>query len=311
MTLAGLNTINLSELNTFQQFILFVLLILGSAIWVSIAVVHIRRKAFELKFKRIVEAARLRRRERSNSRGRRSFSKSTSRARPEVDGVVVRGRAIQPQNSASAEEANGILNRPSEDEAATGNVTPTADQITEHSRSPEDLEAGNLDLGASKADKTLTIDTAVTRRITFASPSSPIKERQRGRILSMQGIGARQNIQNHPLRTPKPIYPDQLPKISEKKDPMTWPNLLSSESIGRNSQFTGLTLAERERLGGVEYRALCILAVLVPTYFILWQLLGCIGLGAYIAYNRADATKVNGLNPWYDQLLTLVSSLEC
>lgn len=40
MTEAGLNTINLSQMNTFQQFILFLLILLGSAIWVSIAVVR-------------------------------------------------------------------------------------------------------------------------------------------------------------------------------------------------------------------------------------------------------------------------------
>ena len=65
MTQAGLNTVNLSELNTFQQSILFVLIILGSAIFVSVLVVHVRRSAFENRFRRIVEDQHRQRRERS------------------------------------------------------------------------------------------------------------------------------------------------------------------------------------------------------------------------------------------------------
>src|SRR6202012_4173495 len=50
MTEAGLNTVNLSELNTWQQVMLFLLIILGSAIFVSSSVLHIRKGAFEAKF---------------------------------------------------------------------------------------------------------------------------------------------------------------------------------------------------------------------------------------------------------------------
>ncbi|RVD86854.1 uncharacterized protein DFL_005108 [Arthrobotrys flagrans] len=53
MTLAGLNTVDLSALNTFQQFILFLELLLGSSVFVSIVIVHIRRFAFEKRFAQI------------------------------------------------------------------------------------------------------------------------------------------------------------------------------------------------------------------------------------------------------------------
>ncbi|KAK6344905.1 hypothetical protein TWF718_006856 [Orbilia javanica] len=53
MTLAGLNTVDLSSLNTFQQFILFLELLLGSSVFVSIVIVHIRRFAFEKRFAQI------------------------------------------------------------------------------------------------------------------------------------------------------------------------------------------------------------------------------------------------------------------
>ena len=302
MTLAGLNTINLSQLNTFQQFILFLLILLGSAIWVSIAVVHIRRKAFERKFKSFLERGRQRRRDRSNSASRRSSRGSTSHRRPEVDGVVVRGKAIKSEENLPPGEGDEIPPNTTVNGTSQGNPTPKTDQVPERRSSLEDLEAHNIGSSSSQAQRPLALDTSVTRRITFAPARSPVRERQHGRILSMQGIGARQDIQNHPLKTPPPVYPDDLPRISEENELAPWPSFLSSDFAGRNSQFAGLTLAERERLGGVEYRAVSVLAVLVPAYFILWQLLGCIGLGAYVAYNRADVTAVNAENPWYKSI---------
>src|SRR5215469_11715118 len=61
MTEAGLNTINLSTLNTWQQIMLFLLIMLGSSIWVSAFVVHVRRKAFEARFREEIERERRRR----------------------------------------------------------------------------------------------------------------------------------------------------------------------------------------------------------------------------------------------------------
>lgn len=55
VTLAGLNTVNLSEMNTFQQVILFVLIMVGSAIFVSIAVVYVMRNAFEQRFSSLAD----------------------------------------------------------------------------------------------------------------------------------------------------------------------------------------------------------------------------------------------------------------
>jgi len=78
--------------------------------------------------------------------------------------------------------------------------------------------------------------------------------------------------------------------------------------IGRNSQFHGLTPAEREQLGGVEYRALYWLSWLVPLYFILWQFLGCLGLAAYVAHNRPDSALTNGLNSWWVGAFNAVSA---
>ena len=50
MSQAGLNTVNLSSLNTFQQFLLLLLMICGNQLVVSAIVVHVRKRAFKSGF---------------------------------------------------------------------------------------------------------------------------------------------------------------------------------------------------------------------------------------------------------------------
>lgn len=294
MTEAGLNTVNLSQMNTFQQFILFLLILLGSAIWVSIAVVLFRMIAFERRFKSIVEEERQRRRNRSTSRRRLSLPGSRSRPRPEVDGIVVRGRAITAEQNSQNSAGEGGSHLKHSDHQSQPSPKPEPDA--------DGHEGGNSTVDPPQARQPLSIDTTVTRRITFTSPASRTRERQHGRILSMQGVGARQDVENHPLSSPRVIYPDELPRLDEgsvNNVPLPRDAISSGAYVGRNSQFSNLSLAEREAIGGVEYRAVTCLAVIVPLYYILWQLLGCIGLGAYVASKRANVAEVNAENPWY------------
>ena len=299
MSLAGLNTINLSILNTFQQFMLFVLIILGSAILVSIVVVNTRRKAFERRFKSIVADERQKRREKGGSR-RMSFTRAFSRSGVDVaghDNGEEAAKLEKTSDDGAVEPANGhAINDISQDEPR---LSP---KVAEH-LDPEthDVEAAHTVSTHSQDHRPLSIDASLTRRITFASPASPTRQRQHNRILSMQGVGARQNLMNHPRKAENPVYSSDMPSISETvlaSPPLSSAKLSLEGFVGRNSQFSNLSLAERTRLGGVEYRAENVLALVVPLYFVLWQLFGCIGLGAYVAYNWADTATSNGLNPW-------------
>ena len=292
MTLAGLNTINLSQINTFQQFLLFLLTMLGSAVFVSIAVVHIRKKAFERKFKSIAENERQRTRGRSGSRRRLSFSAVGTKIepKPEVSGNAIR---TGPATIDGTDHTNGVNGDAIRDysvpDRADGQSPGT---LIEHEQIVEDL---------AKEEK-VNEDNGPARRITFASPSSPVRARPHSRVFSMQGVGARQQLLNHPSKTGSLEYP--LPVSASAKVEQVVSNDRQDRFgltgfIGRNSQFSSLTIAERERLGGVEYRAVTFLSVVVPMYFFLWQFLGCLGLGAYVANNRAATAQANGLNPWY------------
>lgn len=303
MTEAGLNTVNLSELNSFQQSILFVLIILGSAIFVSLLVVHVRRSAFETRFRRIVEDQHRQRRERGQAKHRSSLSRSRSRKRAGEDPDAV-GVLTEPAQLTVHSDRPWVAQR----------WSPVAEHNEVHNRldalndehSPSSGPVNNF--GSISRDDGITRrsayiptseDDSLNRRITFSPPISPSRESYHTRVFSMQGVGARQDGLNHPSQSSFHIYPSTSSAEVQAKpqSPTDYP--LPTGSVGRNSQFSHLTVADRERLGGVEYRAITFLAAIVPMYFILWQLLGSLGLGAYVAMNRPDVTRRNGLNPWY------------
>ncbi|KAI9724663.1 MAG: hypothetical protein M1828_003532 [Chrysothrix sp. TS-e1954] len=87
MTEAGLNTVNLSTLNTWHQVMLLVLMMLGSAIFVSIAVVFVRVKAFEDEFTETIARKReSRRKKRRMTKGVEEDTESGASEDAVVDG---------------------------------------------------------------------------------------------------------------------------------------------------------------------------------------------------------------------------------
>ncbi|GKT64982.1 cation transporter [Colletotrichum tofieldiae] len=215
MTEAGLNTVNLSEMTVWQQVMLWLLIIIGSSVWVSIWTVLARKHIFEKSLREIVQAEE--ERDRQHDR------------QPIFNG----GTASRGKGEASV--------------------------------------TGVMDLGDSNPARAMgnhiTIDTSenLTRRSTHSASSSV-----------------------------KPARP--------------WLSFLSSAKEGRNSQFHSLTASERSRLGGHEYRALRLLAVVVPVYSVLWQVLGSLALGAWIANNVPAVATSNGANPWWAGIFFAVSA---
>jgi hypothetical protein len=233
---AGLNTVNLSQITTFQQALLLILLLMGSSIFVSIFTVLTRKRVFENRFKDVVKLQKEMRRERrasmSNSR-RASTSNLTDSARP--------ASAVKQLN----EERPGLsLN-------------------TEHSES-------NLTAPEQKKDA-----LPISQNVTFAVPG-PFRSPYPGGV-------HRRNVYTKPEETGGQ---EDLPGLSH------YPHYLTPNTTGRNARFFGLSKEERKHLGGVEYRAIELLAWVVPAYFILWQLLGCLGLGAYSKFSLFDLSTL-------------------
>ncbi|MCJ1337526.1 hypothetical protein MMC09_002808 [Bachmanniomyces sp. S44760] len=294
---------------------------LGSAILISSTVVHVRRKAFERRLKRRLEEHKQERGEGGIGRHRDSSSAehfSGDFAFPEIDGLVDRGRATK----SSRADSHGDLDRVravAEKESTGGTNTLQHHDFSRlesaivdgEKQIPSDVEFDQL--RKERSHGSASYDDGVSpNRIRFvSSPHSPLRARRHTRVLSMQGVGARPDLMNHPHNVQDISIPRRTAReVAKIKDDILRRNsfLTPSAAIGRNSNFYNLTSADREQLGGVEYRAVTLLAFIVPVYFVLWQLLGSIGLGAYIAANRADTTLTNGLNPWWVGAFNAVSA---
>lgn len=88
----------------------------------------------------------------------------------------------------------------------------------------------------------------------------------------------------HPVRT-KTM--DTIRSVlSRDKTVDDMPYLSYTPTMGRNSNFLGLTLEQREELGGIEYRALRTLALVLLGYFFVFHILGAICLLPYILLNQ-------------------------
>ncbi|KAK5130859.1 hypothetical protein LTR08_001631 [Meristemomyces frigidus] len=297
MTEAGLNTVNLSALNTFQQVLLFVLIVLGSAIWVSAWVVQVRKSAFEREFRVFVGNAR-ERRGRSGSRSRmRSWSMGRRSAEAAREGAV--GQLDEKLDEAGQQgfdtlDALDAL-QPGE-EVAKAYSTLDGQERAQHLHSPPTSPSRS-----THTNVTFRPDTRFGR-----SPASPGLQRPRrsSSIFTMQGVGARPTPT---LRLGSPVHLTSSTPPGEDRDSLDAPKP-PSPHITRNSQFRNLTPHQRQTLGGREYRAVSLLAWLVPLYFTLWQLLGCLGCAAWVAYNAPDTARQNGLNPWWVGAFNAVSA---
>lgn len=89
-------------------------------------------------------------------------------------------------------------------------------------------------------------------------------------------------------------------KDAEEEDPM--PYLSWAPTIGRNSNFVDLTEEQREELGGIEYRALKLLAIILVVYFVGFHLLGMVCLTPWITRDQHYTNVVQevGVDPvWW------------
>ena len=308
MTEAGLNTVNLSQITTFQQALLCFLIVIGSSIFVSISTVLTRKRVFENRFKHIVSLQKEVRRTR-----KRSMSFNIAEHPPARDEVNGSGMPLEPvvqsnlNESVESHDDDNTLSPNASIPLAEDQPIAKPEELSEDNPSnPESSDglkydsghpAGNLEIPSAETD---------ANHISFMryGPSPSLSER---RFLTFTGVGASPNATGYKSPYSTSIYTratqkeqDQTPAMSDRGvlDHGNYPNYLTRTTTGRNGQVFGLTREQREHLGGVEYRAITLLSWIVPVYFVLWQFLGCLGLGAYIAHNKAKVSEDNGINPW-------------
>ena len=89
--------------------------------------------------------------------------------------------------------------------------------------------------------------------------------------------------------------------LTQEKDRSTLPYLSWNATVGRNSRFIDLTEEQRNELGGIEYRSLKTLAVVLISYYFFFHVFGLVSLVGWIMCNRWGAViKQDGIGrPWW------------
>ncbi|RAL16914.1 putative potassium transporter [Aspergillus homomorphus CBS 101889] len=278
MTGAGLNTVDLSTLNSFQQSLLFALLLLGHAILISITVLFVRKNAFQSKFKHIVD-----------ERKRRSASSTENSSRiAHLDPIAENGDTEHQRSFKSGESAHD------------GSKIMVATRAA-----PADANASS-----SEEDQIQWVDDD---QVTLGHLNHR-QQHHHHHVFPMVGVGARLDLNNHP-RDAVPRLPQREEKREEENLPAlkgilkgTQKYFASKGLISRNSQFHGLTPEEREKLGGVEYRAVSFLLVIVTLYWVMFVVCGIVGMGTWIAVNHPEKARENGLSPFWTGAFFAVSA---
>lgn len=208
------------------------------------------------------------------------------------DGEPESGKA-SPRDQTSSPPRNGSV---------VGPLSSPAERVTTDANPGASGNAIGVE-EAANGDGGGGLENLDTDHIAFMPyASSPTSEHRR--VLTFVGVGAHPNSTSFRNPYTGGIYQRGRKRTIGEEDkedePLAgwYPHYLTSHTTGRNGQFFGLSRAEREHLGGVEYRAIVLLSWIVPIYFVLWQLLGCIGLGAYMNHNKSSTARENGIDPW-------------
>lgn len=311
ITNTGLNTRNLSETTTWQQVQLWFLLMIGSPIWVSFWTVLVRKHAFERRFDDIVQRERQRRKEAAEKR-----RASGIRRAPNLRNMIAfRKHNTDPNGPPIG--LSGLGPRMRADRVILDPISDPSTQLPDLESGPKrtisaphatlhpDLndaasESKTIVSGPSNADSTQELST-LRDHITFAEPISP-------RHVENDTSAYRPG---HHLASVNGRRGSNATSLSsdDSDDPFVhWRNFLGKHNVSRNGQFYDLNSDQREKIGGCEYRALKILAVIVPLYSALWQFLGAVALACWIATRAPEIPRADGENPWWAGIFYSVSA---
>jgi Cation transport protein len=233
----------------------------------------------------------------------------------ETSGITEKPVLDQPQNSnGSAGDVlqmdKGRSESPSGDmEIAVESPTTNGALGISHASQEEANDSNTVELTKINSNQSATDHITFVPGTSFNQTVAMVRTsriKRRNSAFSFTGVGA------SPVTTSfhRPFFSElndrQPPRpsaglgfVHDPATPSHIGNLLRKEVVGRNSQFHGLTHEEREQLGGVEYRAIQLLSWVVPLYFVLWQLLGCLAVGAWMNNYASDITGANGINAWW------------
>lgn len=126
------------------------------------------------------------------------------------------------------------------------------------------------------------------------------------RVLPMMGVGTRQDM-NNLAGNSSPILPlHEVKGISGLKKVIR----ATQRRLGilRKCKSRMPRLEDRAQLGGVEYKAISFMCILVPVYFFSFLVLGLVGMGTWMEVNRSYIARDNGLSPFFTGTFFAVSA---
>lgn len=305
-------------MSTGQQVILAILLMLGNPIMISVFTLVFRMYIFERRFKDIVQSERDRKMKATGAvvgmagamfglpvmSNFRSEDKTESKTR-RFRSVITRDR-----DQANMPGMGAKIGASPEASGSSKSKSPTPSELAEK-KAQVDLESAKSPfLAPPKASSSGMPMSPGGRSIKFLEPITE------GEPSQATGLGV------------SSVYQRDSPQVTRQKSAVSQDNgsgrsarsdqdqcfsidtflKQNKVNVGRNGQFHNLTAREREYLGGVEYRAIKLLIVTVTVYFFLWQLLGAIALGAWIAVNNPSAAGANAQNPWWTGVFIAISA---
>lgn len=101
--------------------------------------------------------------------------------------------------------------------------------------------------------------------------------------------------------TRRSTFTSLFPSLTREEDRPTAPYLSWNATVGRNSNFVDLTEEQRNELGGIEYRSLKSLAVVLVAYYVFFHLFGMVSLiGWILTTHWGQVVMRDGLGrPWW------------
>ncbi|XXH02981.1 hypothetical protein Hte_009371 [Hypoxylon texense] len=290
-------------MTTWQQVLLWFLIIIGSSIWVSIWTVLVRKHAFEARFEEIVRKEHKRRLERRNTSlnflpiTHRLRSLGRSRTVPNSADAASPGDQPPPTSSTLDRDVRGsklpVISRPSDGRLLSTIIPPQQEAsplVGEISGAPHQRSPPSA---AGEVRRDNRGSTGNAEHVAFVDD---IRAEARSTSIALSSIPTHRHL------------PSTETAGSQGDRRGGRNNYLREHKVGRNGQFHGLTSEEREELGGTEYRALKLLSIVVPLYWFLWQFLGCISLGAWLASKQPQPALDNAISPWWNGIFNGVSA---
>lgn len=315
MTEAGLNTVNLSQMTTWQQVLLWLLIIIGSSTWVSIWTVLVRKHAFEVRFQEIVRKERKRSLDRRNTsltllpitRRLRSLGRSKTVQRDHDDNPPHLDHS-SPSGSTPGPVLDGA-NKPAISHPSDGRLLSAIIPSHQDYNSRDDVVSQTQRLPHTHTADSLSHPRSLPPLNDTASEPTGLDDARDSRL--HPGNGDHVAFVDNPHARSTSLAPSGLTArrhVSSTDTAINHPGYSGGHKAGRNGQFHGLTSEEREELGGTEYRALKLLSIVVPLYSFSWQFLGCISLGAWLANKQPQPAVDNAISPWWNGIFNGVSA---